>query len=159
MYLIAKEYGFISEVKTMQHIYQAIYSVVHNSNISVQEIADLMGIRYQTLVNKANPRSDTHNFTFLETIQLQLVTGNSAINRAIDIELKRNQADSKESKQNLLESVLSASKEHGDVVRVIQEAIEDGRFTSREQEQCQQEIDEAIKELNALRLSVVAQGT
>jgi len=138
----------------MDHIDQAIYDTVHSSAISAKSIAKRLGMSHQVLLNKANPQSEFHKLTLREAVAIQLITSNNSIHRAIGIEL----ASVDELPQaGLLETVLAASREHGDVVRAIDEALSDGRFTLREVEACQQEIDDAIKALTALRQSIVAQ--
>ena len=138
----------------MDHIDQAVYDTVHNSDVSAKEIAQRLGMSHQVLINKANPQSEFHKMTLRESLAIQLITGNYRIHKAIDTEL--GVKGEGPSLKSLLESVLIASKEHGDVVRAIQESIEDGRFTLREKEQCQKEIDDAMNALNDLRKAVVS---
>ncbi|UTW01201.1 phage regulatory CII family protein [Marinomonas rhizomae] len=135
------------------HIDQAIYDTVHNSDLSAKQIAPLLGTGHQVLLNKANPQSETHKMTLREAVAIQLVTGNHAIYRAMGMELsiKAKQA----APLGILESVLKAGKEHGDVLTVIHKSMEDGRLSMREQEQCQREITEAIEALMDLREAVL----
>lgn len=141
----------------MDHVDQAIYDVVHNSKIPTKEIAQRLGMSHQVLINKANPQSEFHKLTLREALAVQLITGNRRIQQAMETELGLNDEKKLPSK-NLLESVLVASREHGDVVRAVQEALEDGRFTLREREICQKEIDDAVNALHSLRESVVNHG-
>ncbi len=142
----------------MDHIDQAVYDTVHNSEISAKEIAQRLGMSHQVLLNKANPQSEFHKLTLREALAVQLITGNRRIHKAIEVELGLG-ANEKQQHTNILESVLVASREHGDVMRAIHEALEDGRFTLREREQCQREIDEAVAALTGLRESVVIHGS
>ena len=90
---------------------------------------------------------------------MQLITGNHAIHIAMTNTLNvSNKAANGVPKVGILESVLAAGKEHGDVLRSITDAMADGRFTLREQEECQREITEAIEALTQLRESILTHG-
>ena len=140
----------------MDHIDQAVYETVHNSEMPAKEIARRIGMSHQILINKANPQCETHKLTLLESVAIQLVTGSKSIHRAVGVELSIDDSDLPVTKNNLLESVLSASKEHGDVVGAVQAALADGRFTLREKERCQKEIDESMSALSELRKSIIS---
>lgn len=140
----------------MDHIDQAIHTTVHDSDIPAKDIAQRLGMSHQVLINKANPQSEFHKLTLREALALQLITGSRRILQAMDTELSLSGGVNKS--KGLLESVLAASREHGDVVRAVQEALEDNRFTLRERELCQKEIDEAVNALHELRASVVNYG-
>jgi hypothetical protein len=92
----------------MDHIDQAIYDTVHNSELSAKQIAPLMGVGHQVLINTANPQTETHKMSLRESVALQLITGNHAIYRAMGMELsiKAKQA----APLGILESVLNAGK-------------------------------------------------
>jgi hypothetical protein len=137
----------------MDHIDQAIYDTVHGSELSAKQIAPLMGVGHQVLINKANPQTETHKMALREAVAIQLITGNHAIYRAMGTELSLSKPDAKP--LEIMASALKAGKEHGDVIRSIYAALEDGRMTMREQEQCQREITEAIEALMQLRESVL----
>lgn len=139
----------------MDHIDQAIHSTIHESDIPAKEIAQRLGMSHQVLINKANPQSEFHKMSLREALAVQLITGSTRIHDAMAVELG---AGSGGVVKGLMESVLSASKEHGDVVGAIHGALEDGRFTLREREECQREINEAITALTMLRESVVKHG-
>jgi hypothetical protein len=141
----------------MDHIDQAIYAVVHDSAIPAREIAKRLGMSYQVLINKANAQSEFHKLTLREAVAIQLMTNNHRIQEAIDVELSGGDEELGRIK-GLLESVIQASCEHGDVVKAINHAIEDGRFTLRERENCQQEISEAIQSLKSLQKAIVEHG-
>ena len=55
----------------MDHIDQAIYDTVHNSELSAKQIAPLMGVGHQVLINKANPQTETHKMSLREAVALQ----------------------------------------------------------------------------------------
>ena len=138
----------------MDHIDQAVYSVIHDSNISAKNLAANLGIPHQTLLNKANCNS----MAFLTPHQIAAVTkatGNVRIIDALSIESKM--GDNKLS-GSLIDCALATAKEHGDVIRVIQQARESARFTPAQQEECQTEISEAIEALKHLQQVVVGCG-
>ena len=139
------------------HIDQAVYETVHDSDVRTKEIATRLGMSHQVLINKANPQSEFHKLTLRESIALQLITGSRRIHTAMGVELDID-ANPAVSPDSLLKSILSASKEHGDVVRAVHSALEDGHLTLREREQCHREIDEEIEALQNLRAAIVRHG-
>lgn len=132
----------------MDHLDQAVYDTVHNSEMSSQGISRSLGMSHQVLLNKANPQNEFHKLSLRESIAIQLITGNSRIHEAMGDELDINAG---QVSGNLMEAVLAAAKEHGDVVRAVHDALADGSLTHREAEQCQGEISEAIDSLVNLR--------
>lgn len=142
----------------MDHIDIAVHMTVHEADISTKEIAQRLGMGYQTLINKANPQCETHKLTLREAVALQLLTNTSRIHDAISTELNLNDKP-KQTIKSVLESAFKASAEHGDVMRAIHKSFEDGRFTLRERELCQREISEAINALIQLREVIVTTPT
>jgi hypothetical protein len=141
----------------MEHIERAIYDTVHNSQVSCSEIAKALGMSHQVLINKANPQCETHKLGYLEAMAIMLVTKNHAIHRAAGLELELEQEAPKTT--NILQAALLSGKEHGDVMRVLHEALSDGRLTDREKEACQKEIDEEIASLRQLQKVLVAHNS
>lgn len=143
----------------MDNLDTAIHNTLHQSDMDAKTISTEMGIVHQVLVNKANPHTDSHKLTCREALQMQLITGNHAIHIAMTNTLNvTNKAANGVPEVGILESVLAAGKEHGDVLRSITDAMADGRFTLREQEACQREITEAIEALTQLRESILTHG-
>jgi hypothetical protein len=143
----------------MDNLDTAIHNTLHQSHLCAKAISSEMGIGHQVLVNKANPQTDSHKLTCREALQMQLITGNHAIHIAMTNELNLASKQVAEPQPlGVLESVLIAGKEHGDVLRSITDAMADGRFTLREQEDCQREITEAIDALTQLRESILTHG-
>jgi hypothetical protein len=136
------------------HLDAAIYATVHADYNCCSKLASITGIGRQVLINKANPNNTRFKMSVRDAVNVMKASGDRRILRAIELELG---IDEKETHtiDDILHAVLQASCEHGDVVRVIQEATADGKFTLREKEQCQQEIDEAIEALNKLRAAIV----
>jgi len=136
----------------MDQIDQAVHDLVHESEIPAKVIAARMGVSHQILLNKANPQSEFHKLTLREAVAIQLITGDNRIQRAVDVELGKNKKVI--NGKCLIESVIHTTVEHGDVVKTIHQSMSDKRFTLREKEKCQKEIDEAIDALTELRLAV-----
>lgn len=145
----------------MDNLDTAIHNTFHQSSLCSKAISSEMGIVYQVLVNKTNPHTDSHKLTCREALEMQLITGNHAILTAMTNTLNIASKAAADTRPNVgvLESVLMAGKEHGDVLRSITDALADGRFTLREQEDCQREITEAIDALTQLRESILTHGT
>lgn len=131
---------------------QAIYDTVHKSDVRASEIATRLGMNHQVLLNKANPQNESHKMSVRESLAIQLLTGNHRIQSALDTLLN---AESLQTPfQCVFQAMLATSKEQGDVARVIQEAMSDGRFTMREKEDAFREIDEVIESLELLKLTI-----
>lgn len=140
----------------MDSLDQAIYDIVHKSDIKAKGIADRLGMTHQILINKANPNSDYHKMTVREAHAIQLITGNHAVVSAMQTEL--NLQERKTAPASVLASVLNAGKEHGDVLASIQDAMADGQITEREKSEIFKEIDETEAALKLLRESVMSHG-
>lgn len=131
----------------MQDLEQAIYSIVHDSDMPPKRIAELVGVSYQVLLNKANPQNDTHKLTCGEALAIQIHTENHAILHAMKAALDKRDRPQKD----IVRSLVDVSKEVGDVVRIVDEAAEDGKVTSTEKRRCIKEINEAINSLEILK--------
>ncbi len=140
----------------MDSLDRAIYDIVHSSNINAKGIADMLGLTYQVLLNKANPNNDSHKMSVREAHAIQMITGNHAVVGAMQTELSISKR--KTAPASVLACVLSAGKEHGDVLESIQESLADGVFTEAEKSAAYKEIDEAIDSLGSLREAVMSHG-
>ena len=125
----------------------AIHATVHDAELSTNDISARLGMSRQILLNKANPQSDTHKLTVREAVALQIVTCDDRINRAMQLAVPSDPGP----QVPLLTSVLTVCREQGDVVRVIDEALKDGKLSLREAEMCQKEIDDLMHALADLR--------
>lgn len=131
----------------MNDIDLSIYSLIHDSDIQPKEIAAKTGISYQVLLNKSNPSCDTHKLTCSEALAIMLITGNRCVLHA----LKEILDNKNKKKSDLTNSLVSISKEVGDVVRAVVETGKHGRITTLKKRNCIKEIDEAITELELLK--------
>lgn len=140
----------------MDHLDQAIYDVVHNSDVDAKGISKRLGLSHQVLINKANPQSVSHKLNVREAVAIQMITGNFAILKAMEMELSL--STQTRTPMSVLECALDAAKENGDVFAAVKKAMEDGRLTHREKADCFREIDEAVDALNQLRESLELTG-
>lgn len=131
----------------MQDLEQAAYSTVHDSDIPPKQIAELVGISYQVLLNKANPQNDTHKLTIAEALAIMIHTKNHAILHSLKTSLESRG----ETNKNIVRSLVDVSKDVGDVVRIVDEAAADGKITQLEKRRCTKEINEAITSLEMLK--------
>ena len=124
--------------------------VVHETDgLSVQQIASMAGMRYQTLINKVNPDNDTHKLTLREAVALQQVTGNHAILHTMETLL-----GDRATEQEPLQALLTSAIKHGDVVKLVNNALEDGHLTASERRDCLKVIAESIKGLQDVQQSL-----
>lgn len=142
----------------MELVDQAIYDTVHNSQengekIQTKEFAKSLSIGQQILNNKANPYSEQNKFSPHELVGLMIRAKSTRIAEAM-IEEVESQINQHDSSANLLDALLSVSKEHGDVHASIQDAIADKRMTSAERVNCLKEIDEALSAYATLRSAI-----
>ena len=122
-----------------------------------KRLAQVMGLRYQTLINKCNPHDETHKLTLREALAMMLVTGDTRIIEAMAAELGGTfQSNGPRPGRDLLSALLNADAEHGDVGRAIRDAFADGQLTARELAEIQREVSEAKRALDELLGSVVA---
>ncbi len=140
----------------MDQLDQSIHDIVHRSELTAKQIADRLGMSHQTLINKANPNAEFHRMTVREAFSIQLLTGNHALVKAMQLELDVHVRQ--EQPASILECALNSAKEHGDVVGAVHAALADGRLTQREKADVFREIDEAVQALLILRESVFASG-
>lgn len=138
----------------MRHIERAIHdTVMHSPEMTCEEIAARLGRGAQVLRNKANPDQEGHIMGYMEMVAIMAMTGDYSAHRATGDYLASLKPASTNQKP-LIQIVLDACKEHGDVVACVQKALGDGRFTLREKGDCAREIDEAIAMLTELRQAV-----
>lgn len=126
----------------MNQLDLAIHSTVHDGDISTQDLADLMGMSRQILLNKANFNTENAYFSPAQLIQLQNLTSNYSINSALQAMNKSKPTTSK----SITHSLLSVTDEVGRIAHEFNRAAEDNHFSEREKADC---IKQASKVLNA----------
>ncbi|MAT91419.1 MAG: hypothetical protein CME59_02335 [Halioglobus sp.] len=138
----------------MDQLDVANHSTLHaHPDLSAEEIAARIGVGYAVLNNKVNWAADQNKLSQREAISLQLVTNTrDIISAECQILGGRYVRDSDQEggARNIAEAVLIAAAENGDVARVIQDALSDGRLTAREHARIRGEVDDAVDALNQL---------
>lgn len=139
----------------MDHIDSAIYDTVHNAGIAPKQLAGLMGMSHQVLLNKANPQCEANKFSVHELVALQRHTGSTRIAEAMCLELGVNVLGPVAgSSQSVVDAVLTVVSECGDVSRAVQESLADGVLTAREKSNINQSINDAVDALMSMRLAI-----
>lgn len=136
----------------MEQIEQAVYDTIHNSEMSTAQIAQMMGMGAQVLRNKASATNDTHKLSLLEAIAIVRITGDTSIVRAINLETE-GVGKSDESK-TVFSAVMDAGVNQGELLSVINESLDDGIITVRENEKCQRQIQIIIESFEQLSKSI-----
>jgi len=139
----------------MDHIDSAIYDTVHNTGLAPKQLASLMGMSHQVLLNKANPQCEANKFSVHELVALQKHTDSTRIAEAMCLELGVNALGPvNDSGQSVVDSVLTVVSECGDVSKTVQESLADGVLTARERSNINQNINDAIDALMRMRLAI-----
>ena len=142
--------------ESLNHFKQSIYDLVHKSEKSCTEIAEILGMHRQVLINKANPNNAKNWITVNELHAIQLITGHDVVLRAMQSELVLHTL--KDAPVSILEAMISNGKECGDVFAVVQNALADNRLTERERSDILRELNEAKESLTRTELAVIAHG-
>jgi len=140
----------------LDHFKQSIYDLVHKSDTSCTEIAEILSMKHQVLINKANPNNTKNWLSVNELHAIQLITGNDVVLRAMQAELVLHTL--KDAPCSILEAMISNGKECGDVFGAVQNALADNRLTERERSDILRELNEAKESLTRTELAVIAHG-
>ena len=136
-------------------ISRAVERTVYGSELSTEQIAEKIGMSAQILRNKANDNNSHNHLTLREAVALMKATQNHSIYRAIGGVIE----DESVPEKSIVELVLSASAESGDVVRVFTDAHADGRISAAEKKAIHNEINQAMDALNCLAKAIDEDGT
>ena len=133
----------------------AIHQVAHTSTDSAKDYAQKIGRNYQVFINKTNPVAEGGALNIHEFRALIIASGNPfplevlAEQVGYDIIPKKKVAP-----ESLLDAVMAASSEHGDVLRCVKEITHNKAATPRDKTLLLKEIKEAQAALDALLLAV-----
>lgn len=143
----------------MQALSHAIHAAVHHSGITTAHLAELMGVRHQTLINKANPNGRDHRMTVDELVDLMRYTGNTRPLEVLCIMFdgKFVRTVVEPGRGSIIDAALRAAAEGGDVQRAVVDARADGRYTNRERAEIITQAQEAIAAMETL-IREVANG-
>ena len=136
----------------MDQIDQAVYDIVHESEMPAKAIASRISMGHQVLLNKANPQNETHKLSLREAVAIQIITGDFSIYRAMGVEIGADEIE--DCGSTISECLLSLTKAHGAAFGAIHNAISDSVLTSREREACQKELDTLEEEISIMRRKI-----
>lgn len=138
----------------MNQLDLAIHSTVHDFKGGTQNLADAMGMSRQILLNKACPTTENAYFAPAQLIQLQNITGNYAINDA----LNAMQQNSQRPEKDLTHAMMSVSRDFAVVIGDITESMEDYVMSERERRQCLNSVTQMIDECEDLKHAISREG-
>lgn len=133
----------------------AVYDTAHGHRGGAQALGVLVGIGGTVLSNKCNPNNDTHHLTLREAVRIMALTADHQILRAVCHELGyldpiRRLEGSTLADDALLELLANVFSESGDVARVLQQSLGDGRITRGEFGLIEEQVVEAQSALATL---------
>ena len=133
-----------------------IHQTAHDAPGGLDALARKMGVGAQVLRNKVCPTTDTPKLSLREALAMMDATNDDRILHVLaslrGYTLERKALPDASS---VFAAVLSASPEHGDVSRAIQDALSDGKMTAAEKAAISQQIHEAHQTLDALNSTVM----
>lgn len=123
----------------VERLQWAVYEAVHA--YGVKDMAAVMRITPQALINKVAPGVEGQELTYL---QFQIVVEITKSQAIIDALMEQAGMGSLEPAPSLLAAVLSASKESSDILSVFQEKSADGDWSLNDAKALEQEANEAV---------------
>lgn len=133
----------------------AIHETAHKAPGGLPALAIKMGKREQTLRSKVCPTTDEHKLTLREALAMMELTGDDRILSVLaDLRGYALERKALPDAASIVQAVLSADVEHGDVSREIQAALADGKLTEQEKAAISRQIREAHQTLDALNSTV-----
>jgi len=134
----------------------AIHQTAHHAPGGLPKLAKRLGIGEQVFRNKVNSHNDTHHLNVREMIAMVLATNDTQIMDALALELGgKFERHKKANNAGLIDALLTADAEHGDITREMRDALQDKSLTEREKSKIRKEISEARDSLDVLEQKVV----
>lgn len=134
----------------------AIHQTAHDTPGGLDALARKMGMSAQVLRNKVCPTTDTHKLSVREMMAIIEITNDDRSLHVLAAQrgytLARNALPDAVS---IVEAVLSADAEHGNVAQQIRASIADGKLTERERADVTAQIKRAHDTLDALQSTVL----
>ena len=127
----------------MDQLFMALHSAALNARGGITGLAQRMGKRQQTLINKLNPHDDTHQPNLGEFVAILLDTGDLfplevlATMLGAKVVTRHNRAS-----KSVVLAMLHAAKEHGDLADVVERALADGHIDTKERIAILREVSE-----------------
>lgn len=124
------------------------------TGISTQELAKKVGIKSkQVFINKACLTNFQNKFTSDQLMSLQVVTGDNTISKVMAEIFKNHQKEA--TAQDIVNILLTVSVNNGDVIKVVREAIADGKVTQGELQEALNFITKGIDNLEELQRTLI----
>lgn len=121
----------------------------------VPALAQRLGMSQNTLAHKVSLNNDTHHLTLREAVAMQEVSQDKRITQAMCAALGGVFLDlSCENKATTMEQVMHMAKEFGDVLISVNGAVDDGKVTPNEMQDCERQAAELMAALNAVLAQV-----
>jgi hypothetical protein len=139
----------------VKSIDEAVYDTAHGYKGGAQALGAVVGIGGTVLSSKCNPNTTTHHLTLREAVRIMGLTGDHQILRAVCYELGyldpiRRIDGGGLADDALLDLLASVFSESGDVARVLQTSLADGRITRGEFGLIEEQVIEAQSALATL---------
>ncbi|MBJ9902045.1 phage regulatory CII family protein [Acinetobacter bereziniae] len=135
----------------------ALHKMIHHSTgISPKDVADVLGVSHKTVLNYANPNMDMH-LPSLKAFESALVYTQNPANLKVWAHMLGfmlvpvNNADGKEHHLSVLESLLGANINVGQVNKQVHDVMADGVVTPNEMEETDQILEQLELNVRALR--------
>jgi len=138
--------------------YLALHLAARAHDGGIRALARQTGKREKTLYSKLDPADETHEPTLGEFTALVLcfdkVTQAEILDRFVGIFGLSVNTRVQARSDSLVQAVLHSVTEHADVVRAVEQALEDGTVDARERTRILREISEAKRALAVLENSL-----
>lgn len=147
----------MSEIHLSPEAKTAIYKIVHQSQgISPQEIADVLGDSYKSVLNYANPNMETH-FPSIKKLEAMIqFTRNPALVKAWAhmlgfVLVPASQADEKAHEVSIVETLLHININNGQANQQVHKVLEDGVVTPAELADTEEILEQMENHIHQLR--------
>lgn len=128
------------------------------TGISTQELAKNVGIKSkQVFINKACLTNFQNKFTSDQLMTLQVVTGDNTISRVMTEIFNNHQKEA--TAQDIVNILLTVSVNNGDVIKVVRDAIADGKVTQGELQEALNFITKGIDNLEELQRTLIEKAS
>jgi hypothetical protein len=134
----------------------AIHRTFHDWPGGLKAAAAALGKAEQVLRNKASPTVTTNVLSLVEARDAMLMSGDLQILHALASELGVCVQGPLEGHASVMHELMTAEAEHGDVARVMADALRDNRITPREAADIAREVREEIAAKQRLLAAVEA---
>jgi len=125
-----------------------------NTGISTQELAKKVGIKSkQVFINKACLTNFKNKFTSDQLMKIQVVTGDNTISRVMAEIFNNERGDS--TVTDIVNILLSVSVDSGGAIKVVRDAIADGKVTQSELQETLDVTTKAIEKLEELQRALI----